>query len=118
MEEAAKLDTTTEPTADSQTWFRLSPPVAADVALQGSSSGAGGHSSPSTWTMLAREPPTHGEIADFLMHVENSSEIDEVWMQKTGTGSPIFKQALNLALWSSGRRQNMGENCGPSALQV
>lgn len=119
LEEAAKLDTATEPTADSQTWFRLSSPVAADVALQGSSSGAGGHSSPSTWAMLAREPPTHGEMANFHMHIENSSEIGEVWMQTTGTGSPNFKQALNLTLWTSGSRQDMGESCGPtSALQV
>lgn len=117
LEEAAKLDTATEPTADSQMWFRLSSPVAADVAL--GSSGAGGHSSPSTWAMLAREPPTHGEMANFHMHIENSSEIGEVWMQTTGTGSPNFKQALNLTLRTSGSRQDMGESCGPtSALQV
>lgn len=56
--------------------------------------------------MLAREPPAHGEMADFHMHVENSREIGEVWMQKTGIGSPNFKWALNLALWSSGSRQD------------
>lgn len=69
--------------------------------------------------MLAREPPTHGEMANFHMHIENSSEIGEVWMQTTGTGSPNFKQALNLTLRTSGSRQDMGESCGPtSALQV